>query len=144
MDDLVLTEQNKPLVAALHHGGETPPLPFERDIFLIGVEIAGTTHVPNIEFLYNALQEGDRVQFFREPENEFDEYAVRIDAMPDTLQPEGPAEVLPPLKLGYIPRAYNKMPARLMDAGKNLYGVVRKKEKTDMYHLIVVKIFLRD
>ena len=47
-------------------------------------------------------------------------------------------------KLGYIPRAYNKAFARLMDAGKLLYGVVRHKERVNRYYRIVVKIYLRD
>lgn len=48
------------------------------------------------------------------------------------------------MKLGYIPMKNNKVFARLMDAGKLLYGVVRRKEMDGEYHRIVVKIYLKD
>ncbi len=144
MDDLVLTKHKEELAAALYRGESALPLPFERDVFLIGIEIAGTNHSPNIVALFEALQEGDRVQLFREPENEYDEYAVRIDAQPVAVSEEEKTEVSASVKLGYIPRQYNKIPARLMDAGKYLYGVVRKKEETGGYYHIVVKIYMQD
>ena len=48
------------------------------------------------------------------------------------------------LKLGYIPRDRNKIFARLMDAGKDLYGTVRHKEIVGGYYRIVIKVFLHD
>lgn len=140
MDDRMITGGDRALVESLHREEAPLPLPFERDLFLIGVEVAGTNHVPNIEALFDALQEGDRVSLFREPKNEYDEYAIRVDAQPSGER----AAVLQPVKLGYIPRMYNKMPARLMDAGKLLYGIVRKKEETGGYFHIVIKLYMQD
>ncbi len=71
-------------------------------------------------------------------------YAVRIDTQPEVVYTEEASEISSPVKLGYIPRQYNKIPARLMDAGKYLYGVVRKKEETGGYYHIVVKIYMQD
>lgn len=140
MDDRMITGSDRALVEALHREGSPLPLPFERDLFLIGVEIAGTNHVPNIETLFENLQEGDHVNLLREPKNEYDEYAIRVDAQPSG---ENVASSQP-VKLGYIPRIYNKMPARLMDAGKLIYGVVHKKEKSNGYFHIVIKLYMQD
>ena len=161
MDNLILQENEKALVSAIHLGGAELPMPFDRDIFLLGIEVAGTSHVPDMERLFASLNEGDRVKLVREPGNPYDEYAVRIDTMNDEplgyLFPEAMAEpedeqagsddkeLLPKgEKLGYIPRYQNKVFARLMDAGKFLYGVVRYKEMEGEYHRIVVKIYLKD
>ena len=161
MDNLILQENEKALVSAIHLGGAELPMPFDWDIFLLGIEIAGTNHVPDMERLFASLSEGDRVKLVREPENPYDEYAVRIDTMNDEplgyLFPEAMAEpedeqagsddkeLLPKgEKLGYIPRFQNKVFARLMDAGKFLYGVVRHKEMEGDYHKIVVKIYMKD
>ena len=146
MEELTLQSNEKELIAAIH-GGLQPPLPFERDIFLLGIEIAGANYVPDIERLYGALREGDRVRLVREPENPYDEYAVRIDTENGDplgyLAPDTTA-LAAEEKLGYIPRSNNKVFARLMDAGKYLYGVVRHKEIVGTYYKIVVKIYLKD
>lgn len=161
MDNLILQEKDKALVSAIHLSGAELPMPFDRDIFLLGIEIAGTSYIPDMERLFASLNEGDRVKLVREPENPYDEYAVRIDTMNDEplgyLFPEAMAEPeeeqtgsdgenrLPKgEKLGYIPQFQNKVFARLMDAGKFLYGVIRHKEMEGDYHRIVVKIYLKD
>ena len=146
MDDLVLQASETQLMAAIQ-GNEELPMPFERDIFLLGVEVAGTSHIPNIRKLYDSLDEGERVKFIREPQNPFDEYAIRIDTMNDNpigyVAPDSNA-LDASVKLGYIPRSTNKVFARLMDAGKSLYGVVRHKEIQGNYCKIVIKIYLED
>lgn len=42
---------------------------FERDIFLFDTCLAGTSHVEGIEALESQLREGERLAFFREPDN---------------------------------------------------------------------------
>ena len=72
---------------------------------------------------------------------------IRIDVDDDGLPGYDPAKTDLEDKsrmLGYIPRAFNKPFARLMDAGKLLYGTVRHKELVAGYYKIVVKIFMRD
>ena len=93
------------------------------------------------------IREGDMLTLIREPENPYDEYAIRIDVDDDGLPGYDPAKTDLEDKsrmLGYIPRAFNKPFARLMDAGKLLYGTVRHKELAAGYYKIVVKIFMRD
>ena len=98
--------------------------------------------------LYASLKEGDRVTLIREPENEYDKYAIRVDTEWEETIGYIPSDDLPaiyePNKLGYIPRIYNKVFARLMDAGKNLYGIVRHKEMVGEYHKIVIKVYMKD
>ena len=79
MNELILKQAEEELVAALHTDGAelTLPLPFERDIFLLGTDVVGTNYVKNIAALYETLQEGERVRLVREPENPYDEYAIR-------------------------------------------------------------------
>ena len=149
MEGLTLPAGGRDLLALLNSidTDEGMPLPFERSIFLLGTQIAGTGYQENMDALYEKLQEGDLVRLVREPENRYDEYAIRIDT--DGGQPLGyvPSERVPDdeyRKLGYVPRVNNKILARLMDAWKSLYGVVRLKEMNGSYHHIVVKIYMKD
>lgn len=48
------------------------------------------------------------------------------------------------IKLGYVPREDNKIAARLMDAGKILFGRILMKEKKGSWIKIYVKVFLRE
>ncbi|NLE62929.1 MAG: restriction endonuclease, partial [Bacteroidales bacterium] len=48
------------------------------------------------------------------------------------------------VKIGYIPRADNKIFARLMDAGKLLFGKIASKEKQGIWLKIDIAVFLRD
>ena len=145
MEDLILKPDETELVSLLNSGsGVSLPLPFEQDIFLYGTEIAGTQYPENIDELYEKLKLGDILALVREPDNPYDEYAIRIDVDVDGIPGYEPSQLSPNLKLGYVPRAFNKPFARLMDAGKLLYGVVRDKQLFAGYHKIVVKIYMRD
>ena len=146
MNELMLKQAEEELVAALHAGGAelSLPLPFERDIFLMGTDVVGTPYIENIDALYEALQEGDRVRLVREPDNPYDEYAIRIDAIPPESGDASRVALAQNCKLGYIPRSSNKVFARLLDAGKDLYGVVRHMEKIKDYCRIVIKVYMRD
>ena len=149
MADLIIPPEEHELVQALHGQGEdiAVPLPFERDIFLFGTEVAGTYYSENIEELYNSLNEGDLLALIREPDNPYDKYAIRIETSDSHLIGYHPSEAFPPhdsSKLGYIPRVNNKIIARLMDAGKMLYGVVRSKEMCGDYRRILVKIYMKE
>ena len=81
--------------------------------------------------LVEELVPGSRVTLLHEADNRFDARAVMV------IDAEG-------RKLGYIPRVNNKIIARLMDAGKLIYGVIRHKEMIGDYHKIVVKVFLKE
>lgn len=109
---------------------ETLPTPFGREIFLFYVNVAGTNHIEDLEEI--TLSIGDRLDFYREPENPFDPKAIVIK----TKSGE---------KIGYVPRKDNVVFARLMDAGKTLFGKISNiKEELSDWEPIRIMIFLED
>ena len=112
-------------------GGLTIPQPFERDIFLFDSSVAGTSFIEGIEELEPHLDAGDRLQFFREPDNPHDKQAIVIK------NTDG-------VKIGYVPRADNLVFSRLMDAGKVLFGEITKKTMRGAWLDIKIKIFLHE
>jgi hypothetical protein len=147
MADLIVSPEGHDLIEHLHSDIGEMPKPFEEDIFLLGINVAGPNHVPNIKELFDYIQEGDRVRLVREPENEYDEYAIRIDVIEDKSRKADARDgklALGGVKLGYVPQYQNKPFARLMDSGKLLYGVVRLKEMNGDYPKIVIKIYMKD
>ena len=131
MGELTKTEGGS-LVNLFHNNeGGMVPLPFERDIFLFDTHVAGTSHVEGIEELVPYLKTDDRLSFFREPDNPHDREAivVKTDAG---------------VKIGYIPRKDNVVFARLMDAGKMLFGKVISVELQGTWVKIDIGIWLHE
>ena len=121
------------LVSLLHgkNGEIAVPKPFEKDIFLFDTYVAGTTHVEGIEELEPHLHIDDRLEFFREPDNPHDEQAIVIKTV------DG-------VKIGYVPKQDNVIFARLMDAGKLLFGKITGKAKKGSWIKIDIKVFLHE
>lgn len=117
MRDLVKTGGGD-LIKLLHgQGGEVViPVPFAKDVFLFDTYIAGTTHIPDMDELEPQLAVADRLSFFREPDNPHDPQAIVIKTSSGA-------------KIGYVPQRDNVIFARLMDAGKLLFGTITTKEK---------------
>ena len=107
------------------------PKPYSRDIFLFDTYVAGTTFVPDMQELEPALSVGDRLTFVREPENQYDEQAIRIQTA------DG-------VKLGYVPRDDNGIFSRLRDAGKRLYASILEKEWRNRWLRIAIRIYLNE
>lgn len=121
-------------VIGLIHGKDGTlgmPVPFERDIFLFDTCVAGTSHVEGIEALESQLREGERLAFFREPDNPHDPQAILVQTMSGQT-------------VGYVPRRDNVVFARLMDAGKQLFGTITKKEKKGNWLSLSIQIFLHE
>lgn len=120
------------LVELLKHNGEIEiPKPFERDIFLFDTFIAGTTHIEGMEELEPFINIGDKLDFFREPDNPYDKEAIVIK------NKNG-------VKVGYVPKADNVIFSRLMDAGKLLFGKIEEKEMKGSWLKINIKVYLKD
>ncbi len=130
MADIIKIDSTN-IVNILHHGGVDLGKPFSQQIYLIDVHIAGTTHIENISELEPGLTVGKKLNFFREPENPYDNLAILIK------DDEGN-------KLGYVPRNKNEIISRLMDAGKLLYGTIYKKEYIGEWLKITLQIYLDD
>ena len=119
-------------VIGLIHGKDGTlgmPVPSERDIFLFDTCVAGTSHVEGIEALESQLRKGERLAFFREPDNPHDPH--------DSQTMSGQT-------VGYVPRRDNVVFARLMDAGKQLFGTITKKEKKGNWLSLSIQIFLHE
>lgn len=121
-------------VEFLHNNPEIES--FNKDIFLIRVNVAGWMFVDNIDELYSRLQKETILQLVRE-DNYFDKYAVLVKFEDE--------------KLGYVPRKHNKVLSSLLDGGKELYGVIYHLsteppvyEGEQEYKNIVFDIFMKD
>lgn len=115
----------------INHKLPSAPTPFERDIFLFETHIAGTTHIENIHEIEKDLKIGDRLKFYREPKNPYDEGAIVIKTEDR-------------VKIGYVPQKDNIVFARLMDAGKLLFGKIKTKELIGDWVKIEIEIFLHE
>ncbi|MDQ7823993.1 MAG: HIRAN domain-containing protein [Candidatus Eremiobacteraeota bacterium] len=112
--------------------GGVVPLPFMRDIKLLECHVAGTSFVENILDLEGELMPSEGLILMREPRNCHDSLAILV------MDRKGN-------KLGYIPREKNEVPARLMDAGKHLFGRLESVAWwNESYLRIEITVFMRD
>ncbi len=105
-------------------------LPYSREIFLVECRVAGTSHLDLTE-LESDLTPGAWIGCRREPENPHDPLAIRL------LDGQG-------RKLGYVPRERNEVLARLLDAGKALFGRLESKEWKGRWLKLEIQLFLQD
>lgn len=98
-----------------------------REIRLSSPYVAGFQYYQGLE-IEPQLQEDNLLTLKREPTNPYDCYAVEV------YQNEA--------KLGYLPRAENKVIARLMDQGIAVKAKIEKiKPEEEPYRRIKAKIF---
>lgn len=133
MSDLIKSGNGNGLIGLFNgKGGDIDlPKPFERDIFLFDTQVAGTTYIEGIEEIEPYLNVDDKLEFFREPNNEYDKKAIVIRTMSG-------------VKIGYIPRKDNLIFARLMDAGKLLFARISHKDIKDDWIRLKIKVFLQE
>ena len=125
--------QTSGVISPLHGKDGLPaiPRPYERDIFLFDTRIAGTRHIEGIEDLAPHLNVDDKLEFFREPDSQYDDKAIAIRNV------DG-------VKIGYVPQADNVIFARLMDAGKLLFVKITANEMRGSWLRIDIKVFLHE
>ena len=97
---------------------------------LARMHVAGTDY-NEAEEAVGKMSRGQRFALRREPQNVHDELAIEV------LTPEGH-------KLGYIPRRYNEIPARLMDAGKRLFVQMESLAKRGESLEIRISLYMED
>jgi hypothetical protein len=128
----IITAEGGSIIGLIHGGGGvTLPKPFERDIYLFDTYVAGTSHIEGIDELEPFLNIEDKLEFFREPDNAYDAKAIAIKTT------DG-------VKVGYVPEKDNVIFARLMDAGKLLFGRVTSKKFEGKWLKMTIKIFLHE
>jgi hypothetical protein len=126
-----IDETNILAVLNAQKGGLDIGKPFSRQIYLISASIAGAYYVDNIDDLLDEIEIGTKLRFFREPDNKYDELAILVKDQNGN-------------KMGYVPRSKNPILARLMDAGKRIYGTVKEINNDDSYINIEMEIFMDD
>ena len=114
-------------------GKDGLPLPFVKEIYLMDCHVAGTSHL-DLSTVELGLTLESPLIFKREPDNRHDPLAILI------FDEHGN-------RLGYVPRAKNEVTARLMDAGKLIFGRLAGKglEGYDGTWLkLQVRVYMRD
>lgn len=100
-----------------------------RGIALLDCHVAGTSHAGLPAGYESRLRPGMRLPCRREPDNPADALAIRIHA------PDG-------RKLGYVPRARNEVPARLMDAGWGLCAEIHEVRRVGAWLCVEIRVVL--
>ena len=92
----------------------------------------GAIAIPKpFEELAKYLNVDDRLNFLREPDNQYDSKAIVIKTVNE-------------VKIGYVPRNDNAVFARLMDAGKLLFGKITSIETKENWVKINIGIYLHE
>ncbi|MDR2965976.1 MAG: HIRAN domain-containing protein [Treponema sp.] len=131
MSDIIRIDDTNIVSILNSPGGLDIGKPFSRQIYLISASIAGSYYVENIYDLLDEIQIGSKLSFIREPDNQHDELAIIVKDQYAN-------------KLGYVPRNKNPILARLLDAGKLIYGTVKAINNDDSYINIEMEIFMDD
>ena len=103
--------------------------PFSREIFLLDIVVAGTTHCPQIDKVFPHLEKDLVLRMQRMPQNKHDKNAIAI--------------FYQKTRIGYVPRELNLVISRLMDAGKAFFCKVEAVELVNDYWVkIDAKIYM--
>ncbi|WP_296797588.1 HIRAN domain-containing protein [uncultured Methanobrevibacter sp.] len=121
------------IVGFLQNGGKLKP--FLKDIFLIKTYVAGLDYIDYIDDIFPIIKVRDKLDLLREASNEYDKHAILVKYNGQ--------------KIGYVPRKDNYVLSKLMDGGKELYGVVVSFGVDEVYEgyeikFINFKIFLKE
>lgn len=119
-----------PGLLKLFAGENKIPLPFQRDILVLEIHIAGTSYRENINQIEPTLNIGLMFRMVREPDNPHDLWAIAV--------------YMDDYKLGFVPRDQNEVIARLMDAGKLFYCKLISKEWKNDWLCLITEVYLKD
>ena len=123
--------QLNPQLMALLSGGGKDIMPFQREIFVINLFVAGTGYCDKIGELQQYLDKDTRLTMRRQPDNEVDEFAIGLYYKEH--------------RIGWVPMKDNLVMARLMDAGKMFTcKVVSINRKDPDWPRINVSIYMVD
>ena len=130
MSDIVLTEDAQKALIKGAFGKDGQLMPFVQEIFLLECHVAGTMF-RKLSDIESNLEPENILTFKRESDNKHDNLAIEIFDQKEH-------------SLGYVPRKNNEILARLMDAGKLIFGKIESVEKINHWLKIEVRIFMRD
>lgn len=90
-----------------------------RPLHLLTCQIHGSHYYGCIQLVEsNQVHKGESLILTREPDNEYDEYAIEVHNQSKT-------------KLGYVPKNHNRVIAELMDQHCNIYAVVKHVKRKE-------------
>ena len=92
--------------------------------------IAGTRY-SEASAIADSIARGNYLIFQREADNPHDDMAIKILDLDRH-------------KLGYVPRAKNKVISNLMDAGKTIFGVIDIKQRDGDYLNLEISVYLKE
>lgn len=107
------------------------PMPFEQTVFLAECHLAGTAEIDDMLVRAKDVVKGTELVLKRSSANARDCKAVAA------LTKDG-------VLVGYVPRRYAAVMARLMDAGKALSAKVTEKTLVDHWLDLVVAIYMKE
>ena len=125
-----LIKLNPQLMSILHNNGGQDIIPFQREIFVMNVYVAGTGYCKTIEELQQDIETNTNLTMRRQPDNEVDQYAIGLYHHQH--------------RIGWVPMKDNLVIARLMDAGKMFTCKIVHIEPDDNWPRIDVNIFMVD
>lgn len=111
--------------------GKGLAFPFITEIQLMECYVAGTTFREDIGKIEPELKKDDLLVLKREPDNEHDKLAIAIYDKGER-------------RIGYIPQRKNEILARLMDAGKIVFGKIESKKWQNSWLNINILVYMRD
>ena len=127
-NELALIEKNW---VALAGQAQSLPVPFEQTIFLAECHLAGTAEIEDMLVKTQNVDEGAQVVLKRMAVDAEHWHAIAVNTSAGVL-------------IGYVPRRYASVMARLMDAGKNLSAKVVGKELEGHWLDITVSIEMKE
>ncbi|MHC1705922.1 MAG: HIRAN domain-containing protein [Bacteroidales bacterium] len=119
-----------PGLLSLIAGKHNIPMPFQRDILVLEIHIAGTSYRENIDEVEPSINAGQMFRMIREPDNPYDDWAIAVYSEE--------------YKLGFVPRDRNEVIARLMDAGKFFYCKLISKEWKNDWLCLVTEVYMKE
>ena len=102
--------------------------PFTQEIFLLEIVIAGTSHCKEVETIEQNLVPEKVLSMKREPDNDFDEFAIAIYC--DNI------------RIGFVPSEMNMVCSRLMDAGKLFFCRIVSIHWKNKWLKIIANIYM--
>ena len=107
------------------------PMPFERTAFLTECHLAGTAEIDDMLVKTKDVEAGTQLVLKRNATDAQDEKAVAVQTAGGVL-------------VGYVPRRYAAIMARLMDAGKALSAKVTEKSLLGHWLDLAVAIDMKE
>ena len=107
------------------------PMPFERTVFLTECHLAGTAEIDDMLVRTNNVEKGTTLVLKRNATDAQDEKAVAAQTADGVL-------------VGYVPRRYAAIMARLMDAGKALSAKVTEKTLENHWLDLAISIDMKE